>query len=87
MLKDIPEDKRFYGKFRCPQCSKIWSSGNSWKGYRQKCKSCKKYAKPYYLNDLKFRGDTRDSEKPHLQHLCEKCKELGYNCRSEVESD
>lgn len=25
--------------------------------------------------------DDYDSGKPHLSHLCEKCKQLGRNCR------
>ena len=85
--QDIPEGRRLFGKFRCPNCNKTWQSGNAWKGYKQQCKDCKVDADPYFLNFLEFQGGSGDLEKPHLQDLCEKCEELGYNCRNESDHD
>ena len=32
--------KRVFGEFQCPECSRKWSSGNSWADMGQECLSC-----------------------------------------------
>jgi hypothetical protein len=37
---------------------------------------------PYKQQPLqKVKDSNIDEDKPHLEELCEKCKQLGYNCR------
>ncbi len=75
---------KIYSRFHC-KCGQSWSSGNSWyeyntqRLYKQQCKSCKKYTEPKTFHRLKI-GGARATNGPHLEHLCERCKELGYNC-------
>lgn len=46
------------------------------------CKECKIAVLPHYLNYRQRKNDDETkSEKPHLTHLCQKCKKLGFNCR------
>ena len=66
-IQDIPSNRRLFGKFICPECNKGWQSANSWKDYKQQCKSCETYAEPYYLNLLEYQGQSGDLEKSHLQ--------------------
>ena len=40
------------------------------------------YLFKFHGRDLFYSDDDEyDSGKPHLSHLCEKCKKLGHNCR------
>ena len=73
-------NRRCFGEFRCPQCDKTWSSGNSWADMGQECKECHINVYPYSQKKLE-KGDGDDNGKPHLSDLCEKCKTLGGNCR------
>ncbi|CAB3378281.1 Hypothetical predicted protein [Cloeon dipterum] len=75
--------KRVFGEFRCPQCSRVWMSGNSWANMGQQCTQCKINVYPYKQMDLKKSDDADKSDplKAHLSHLCEKCNKLGRNCR------
>ena len=59
-------------------------SANAWKGYEQGCKKCGCKTTAYDLQPLKYSGDSDEEEgkPPHIQHLCEMCKKLGYNCRN-----
>jgi len=75
-------DRRCYGYFKC-SCRKRWESGNSWKDTYQECKRCKAKVYPYKQKMLeKVEGSLIDSSKEHPQHLCQKCQQLGYYCRS-----
>lgn len=50
----------------------------------QECKSCLVNVYPYKQKPLEKSTD-EDADlmnKPHLEHLCEKCKRLGYSCRT-----
>uniref|UniRef100_A0A1X7V1W5 3CxxC-type domain-containing protein n=1 Tax=Amphimedon queenslandica TaxID=400682 RepID=A0A1X7V1W5_AMPQE len=81
--------KRVFGDFRCSKCNRTWSSGNSWANMGQKCKECDIMIYPYQQRPLHKKHDYDEDEEdylydsgaPHLSHLCEKCKKLGYNCR------
>ncbi|OWR53953.1 zinc finger CCHC domain-containing protein 24 [Danaus plexippus plexippus] len=74
---------RCFGEYRCPQCSRRWMSSNSWAGYGQECQSCKINVFPHKQTPLQKPKelDVGDNKKPHPQHLCQKCKALGYYCR------
>ncbi|TNV75375.1 hypothetical protein FGO68_gene16825 [Halteria grandinella] len=73
--------KRVFGFFRC-ECGKTWQSGNSWANQYQQCKSCTEKVYPYEQRALEKPNpdDKVDKDKPHLQHLCGKCKTLGRLC-------
>lgn len=74
--------KRKFGNFKC-ECGNSWVSANAWEGMRQGCKKCGYKTLPHNLRPLKFNDDDDEGSKPpHIQHLCEMCKKLGYNCRN-----
>ncbi|XP_065333486.1 zinc finger CCHC domain-containing protein 24-like [Cloeon dipterum] len=76
---------RVFGEFRCTKCSRKWMSGNSWANMGQECQSCKVNVYPYKQTPLEKTTSDQDKcdlQKAHLSSLCEKCKILGYNCRS-----
>jgi hypothetical protein len=76
-------DKRCYGYFKC-SCNKKWESGNSWKDTYQECKRCKAKVYPYKQKQLeKNENSVIDKTKEHPQHLCGKCRQLGYYCRTD----
>ena len=75
------EEKRFFGQFKCDNCSKGWNSGNTWQGYTQDCDNCKIKAWPYKVYHLEQSTDNSVG-KPHRSDLCEKCRELGFNCHT-----
>lgn len=58
-------------------------SGNSWANMGQMCVKCHINVYPHKQRPLdKPDGlDVSDQAKEHPQHLCEKCKALGYYCR------
>eukprot|EP00956_Cyclotella_meneghiniana_P020832 scaffold37218_cov52-Cyclotella_meneghiniana.AAC.6 len=75
--------RRCYGYFKCKSCSKKWESGNSWKDSYQECKCCHNRVYPYKQKQLEKNQNSHiDKTKEHPQHLCGKCKQLGYYCRS-----
>ncbi|XP_018025252.1 GATA zinc finger domain-containing protein 7 [Hyalella azteca] len=75
--------KRCFGEFRCTKCKRKWMSGNSWANCSQECIKCRIKVYPHKQRPLdKPDGlDVSDQSKVHPQHLCEKCKSLGYYCR------
>ncbi|CAG9767373.1 unnamed protein product [Ceutorhynchus assimilis] len=75
--------KRCFGEYKCPKCKRKWMSGNSWSNMGQDCMKCQILVYPHKQRPLEKPDglDVSDQSKVHPQHLCEKCKELGYYCR------
>lgn len=75
--------RRCFGEYTCSSCNRTWMSGNSWADMGQKCKHCQIMVYPHKQRPLeKPNGmDVSDMNIEHPQHLCEKCKRLGYSCR------
>ncbi|KAJ8679958.1 hypothetical protein QAD02_015745 [Eretmocerus hayati] len=75
---------RFYGFFTCIKCGRYWESGNSWANSGQECETCRINIYPYKQGPLKKPGlfDYYNPAGVHDQGRCEKCKQLGRNCRS-----
>ncbi|XP_030834918.1 uncharacterized protein LOC578332 isoform X2 [Strongylocentrotus purpuratus] len=95
-IKDCPEarpkgegltpyqgKKRCFGEYKCPKCKRKWMSGNSWANMGQECIKCHINVYPHKQRPLEKPDglDVSDQSKEHPQHLCEKCKALGYYCR------
>lgn len=74
--------KRLFGHFECQDCGNTWTSANTWQGYKQQCRECDYANWPFKVYHLEQSGDT-DNRKPHITELCEKCQELGRNCRDD----
>ena len=75
--------KRKFGFFECKGCKNEWPSAYTWVGKYQECKNCGSKVYPHSVQPLK-RGSGARFQKPHHQARCEKCKELGYNCRGYI---
>lgn len=77
--------KRCFGEYKCPKCKRKWMSGNSWANKGQECIKCHINVYPHKQRPLEKPDglDVSDQSKVHPQHLCEKCKDLGYYCRKE----
>uniref|UniRef100_A0A8C4YTA6 Zinc finger CCHC-type containing 24 n=2 Tax=Gadus morhua TaxID=8049 RepID=A0A8C4YTA6_GADMO len=75
--------KRCFGEYKCPKCKRKWMSGNSWANMGQECIKCHLNVYPHKQRPLEKPDglDVSDQSKEHPQHLCEKCKVLGYYCR------
>ncbi|XP_037052455.1 zinc finger CCHC domain-containing protein 24-like isoform X2 [Bradysia coprophila] len=75
--------KRCFGEYKCPKCKRKWMSGNSWANMGQECIKCHINVYPNKQRPLEKPDglDVSDQSKVHPQHLCEKCKDLGYYCR------
>ncbi|XP_037547022.1 zinc finger CCHC domain-containing protein 24 [Nematolebias whitei] len=75
--------KRCFGEYKCPKCKRKWMSGNSWANMGQECIKCHINVYPHKQRPLEKPDglDVSDQSKEHPQHLCEKCKILGYYCR------
>lgn len=75
--------KRCFGEYKCPKCKRKWMSGNSWANMGQECIKCHINVYPHKQRPLEKPGglDVSDQSKVHPQHLCEKCKFLGFYCR------
>nr|CAH7766807.1 unnamed protein product [Callosobruchus chinensis] len=75
--------KRCFGEYKCPKCKRKWMSGNSWANMGQECIKCRINVFPHKQRPLEKPDglDVSDQSKVHPQHLCQKCKELGYYCR------
>ncbi|GAB6018376.1 Zinc finger CCHC domain-containing protein 24 [Chamberlinius hualienensis] len=75
--------KRCFGEYKCPKCKRKWMSGNSWANMGQECIKCHINVYPHKQRPLEKPDglDVSDQSKVHPQHLCEKCKALGYYCR------
>lgn len=79
--------KRCFGEYKCPKCKRKWMSSNSWANMGQQCVKCRINVYPHKQTSLKKPAglDVSDQSKAHPQHLCEKCKELGFYCRRAIE--
>ncbi|XP_066598670.1 zinc finger CCHC domain-containing protein 24-like [Prorops nasuta] len=75
--------KRCFGEYKCSKCKRKWMSANSWANMGQECIKCHINIYPYKQRPLEKPDglDVSDQSKVHPQHLCEKCKSLGYYCR------
>lgn len=75
--------KRCFGEYKCPKCKRKWMSGNSWANMGQECIKCHVNVYPHKQRPLEKPDglDVSDQSKVHPQHLCGKCKVLGYYCR------
>ncbi|ESO84250.1 hypothetical protein LOTGIDRAFT_108621 [Lottia gigantea] len=75
--------KRCFGEYKCPKCKRKWMSGNSWANMGQECIKCHINVYPNKQRPLEKPDglDVSDQSKVHPQHLCEKCKMLGFYCR------
>nr|XP_004226858.1 zinc finger CCHC domain-containing protein 24 isoform X1 [Ciona intestinalis] len=75
--------KRCFGEYKCSKCKRKWMSGNSWANMGQDCIKCHINVYPHKQRPLEKPDglDVSDQSKEHPQHLCEKCKALGYYCR------
>ncbi|XP_044004391.1 zinc finger CCHC domain-containing protein 24-like isoform X2 [Aphidius gifuensis] len=75
--------KRCFGEYKCSKCKRKWMSGNSWANMGQECIKCHINVYPHKQRPLEKPDglDVSDQSKIHPQHLCEKCKTLGYYCR------
>ncbi|OAD60696.1 Zinc finger CCHC domain-containing protein 24 [Eufriesea mexicana] len=75
--------KRCFGEYKCPKCKRKWMSGNSWANMGQECIKCHINVYPHKQRPLEKPDglDVSDQSKVHPQHLCQKCKTLGYYCR------
>nr|XP_003701909.1 PREDICTED: zinc finger CCHC domain-containing protein 24-like [Megachile rotundata] len=75
--------KRCFGEYKCPKCKRKWMSGNSWANMGQECIKCRVNVYPHKQRPLEKPDglDVSDQSKVHPQHLCQKCKTLGYYCR------
>ena len=71
-----------FGEFTCSACDRSWKSGNAWEGRKQQCQDCSTWNLPVNLRPLRPPLHFRTIQKPHPEDKCERCKELGYNCRS-----
>jgi hypothetical protein len=81
---------RCFGEYHCTACNKHWLSGNSWANAGQQCERCKTLVYPRRQRPLERPTEMEgkiDVRKPHPQHLCGKCKELGYYCRRSDDRD
>ncbi|XP_017798789.1 PREDICTED: zinc finger CCHC domain-containing protein 24-like [Habropoda laboriosa] len=77
--------KRCFGEYKCPKCKRKWMSGNSWANMGQECIKCHINVYPHKQRPLEKPDglDVSDQSKVHPQHLCQKCKTLGYYCRKD----
>ena len=75
------DGKRFFGHFKCDDCSNGWTSGNTWQGYTQDCDNCKTKTWPYRVYHLE-QSTNNSVGKPHRSDLCGKCREQGFNCHT-----
>ncbi|XP_011150074.1 zinc finger CCHC domain-containing protein 24-like [Harpegnathos saltator] len=75
--------KRCFGEYKCPKCKRKWMSSNSWANMGQECIKCHINVYPHKQRPPEKPDglDVSDQSKVHPQHLCEKCKTLGYYCR------
>ncbi|XP_046671697.1 zinc finger CCHC domain-containing protein 24-like isoform X1 [Homalodisca vitripennis] len=78
--------KRCFGEYKCPKCKRKWMSGNSWANMGQQCIKCHINVYPHKQRPLEKPDglDVSDQSKVHPQHLCQKCKYVGYYCRREL---
>ena len=70
-----------FGIFECKHCkykkkSKQWQSAYANSKYIQECIKCKMkvYPKFMWINHTLHKSNNKETNKPHLSHLCEACK-------------
>ena len=68
-----------FGKYNC-SCGHSWVSGNTWIEKWQKCRKCESEVMPSDVRPLK---PSRAVQNPHDTERCQKCMELGYDCRNQ----
>lgn len=73
-------DYKMFGNFKCKNCFKVWSSGNTWKNYAQKCSNCDEYVYPYQRKLKAISNSKSKVKRPHVSEFCEKCIELNDLC-------
>lgn len=80
--------ERVFGTFICVHCHRKWYSASSWANCAQECQRCRKRVFPCEQARLEKAdaeaAHTIDLGKPHPQELCDKCKQLGYDCRTQM---
>jgi hypothetical protein len=71
---------RFFGFFRC-DCGHSWTSGYTWQGEKQACRSCEKDMLPWKTQKLQPRTfDDYEPRGPHDAQRCGMCRRLGRLC-------
>ena len=79
VLSDGRHICRYFGTFQC-SCGNRWTSGYTWKGEMQACKSCNVESLPVKKEKL-LPGEGRGiSGGPHDSARCSRCRKLGYDC-------
>ena len=76
---------RFFAKFYCPPCHNTWTSAWAWSGCTQQCLNCQR---EYHFDPLTAKriqsGMGRDGCGEHISSACERCKQLGRNCKESL---
>ena len=80
------QTKKFYGHFKCMGCNAWWKSSNTYQGYTQGCKKCRRDSWPIKVYHLEQSADI-GARGPHISSLCERCLELGHNCNTGADLD
>ena len=75
-----------FGEYYCNNCDRCWKSSKSYVDKYQKCSRCQVDCWPVKQREKEkiesYHRDGSVKRKPgrHESSLCQKCKELGYNC-------
>jgi hypothetical protein len=69
---------KFYGYFKCEECSNHWTSGYCWDGESQDCRNCETETFAYKTKKLIKSESSGDA--PHDMERCSMCKRLGFRC-------
>ncbi|CAG2106501.1 unnamed protein product [Medioppia subpectinata] len=78
--QQIVKNQRYFGEFRCHECSWRWSSGYCWLSFKQQCKKCGQWSQPINMRELDKSGLVKPGREPHQTDKCQKCRSLGYDC-------
>jgi hypothetical protein len=70
---------KFYGYFKCEECSNHWTSGYCWDGESQDCRNCETETFPYKIKKL-IKSESSIGDAPHDMERCSMCRRLGYRC-------
>ena len=74
-------NRRCFGEYKCPKCSRTWQSGYSWRGIPQQCERCRIDVLAHTQSPLRM-SDNRNKCNPNKEHrkdLCGMCQ-LGEDC-------
>ena len=87
-----------FGEYYCKRCNHRWRNGRSWIGKWQGCYDCyedneivveclplKQRKRRKWLPYKPTGAHSGRGEIPHLEELCQKCKELGEKCPRVIE--